>query len=116
MENLNIIHEPEKQRFILTIQDETAHVRYRIENGAFDTLRHTIGSCSAWRKGIASALVKEAYDYARGQGYQIVATCAYAVRWHNVIPNMKENPVMNIVQEMRVLCNAALPAGSPVIE
>lgn len=33
----------------------------------------------------------------------------------NVIPNMKENPVMNIVQEMRVLCNAALPAGSPVI-
>lgn len=34
----------------------------------------------------------------------------------NVIPNMKENPVMNIVQEMRVLCNAALPAGSPVIE
>ena len=34
MENLNIIHEPEKQRFILTIQDETAHVAYRIENGA----------------------------------------------------------------------------------
>lgn len=34
----------------------------------------------------------------------------------NVIPNMKENPVMNIVQEMRVLCNATLPAGSPVIE
>lgn len=59
MENLNIIHEPEKQRFILTIQDETAHVAYRIESG---------------------------------QGYQIVATCAYAVRWLQRHPEYEGKP------------------------
>ena len=74
MENLNIIHEPEKQRFVLTIQDETAHVAYRIENGAFD-IRHTIVPAPLEGKGIASALVKEAYDYARGQGYQCGNLC-----------------------------------------
>lgn len=91
MENLNIIYEPEKQRFILTIQDETAHVAYRIENGAFD-IRHTIVPAPLEGKGIASALVKEAYDYARGQGYQIVATCAYAVRWLQRHPEYEGKP------------------------
>lgn len=36
--------------------------------------------------------MKEAYDYARGQGYQIVATCAYAVRWLQRHPEYEGKP------------------------
>ena len=34
-----------------------------------------------WTYGIASALVKAAYDYARCKGLKAVATCSYAVIW-----------------------------------
>lgn len=91
MENLNIIHEPEKQRFILTLQGETAHVAYRIENGAFD-IRHTVVPPPLEGRGIASALVREAYDYARENGYKILATCSYAVRWLQRHPEYEGTP------------------------
>ena len=32
-------------------------------------------------KGIASALVKAAYDYGRCKGLKAIATCSYAVVW-----------------------------------
>lgn len=77
---MNILHQPQQHRFILTQDDETAHVAYRIENGALD-IRHTIVPKPLEGRGIASALVQAAYDYARQQDYACVATCVYAVRW-----------------------------------
>ena len=40
-------------------------------------------------RGIASALVKAAYDYALENGYKPVATCSYAVVW------LKRHPEYN---------------------
>lgn len=77
---MEILHNPEKHRFTLSQNGEMAYVAYCIENNTFD-IRHTIVPTSLEGQGIASALVKEAYDYARRQGYKLVATCSYAVRW-----------------------------------
>lgn len=77
---MDIIHIPEQQRFVLTKDGETAHVAYRIENGALD-IRHTIVPPPLEGQGIASALVQAAYDYALREGLKPVATCSYAVRW-----------------------------------
>ena len=44
-------------------------------------IRHTIVPEEIGGRGIASALVKAAYDYARCKCLKPVATCAYAVVW-----------------------------------
>ena len=77
---MNILHNPEQRRFTLTQNGETAHVAYLIENGALD-IRHTIVPEAIGGKGIASALVKAAYDYAVENHLTPVATCSYAVIW-----------------------------------
>lgn len=76
----DIYHDPDKHLFTLTIKGETAHVSYRLADGALD-IRHTVVPPPLEGQGIASTLVKAAYDYARNQGLTPVATCSYAVRW-----------------------------------
>lgn len=96
---MNILHNPEQRRFTLTQNGETAHVAYLIENGALD-IRHTIVPAPLEGQGIASALVKAAYDYALQQGYVCVATCAYAVRCCSAIPSTTALPARNTAKEM----------------
>ena len=72
---MNILHNPEQRRFTLTQNGETAHVAYLIENGALD-IRHTIVPAPLEGQGIASALVKAAYDCALQRGLACVATPA----------------------------------------
>ena len=88
---MDIQHQPQQHRFTLTQEGETAHVAYRIENGALD-IRHTIVPKPLEGRGIASALVQAAYDYARQQGYACVATCVYAVRWLERHPEYNGHP------------------------
>ena len=53
---------------------------YSPNKGALD-VRHTIVPDEISGRGIASALVKAAYDYALANGLVPVATCSYAVVW-----------------------------------
>lgn len=73
-------HLPAEHRFVVDIDGNLAHVDYVIENGALD-IRHTIVPKPLEGRGIASALVKAAYDYADSHGLVRKATCPYAVVW-----------------------------------
>ena len=53
---------------------------YHVADGALD-VRHTIVPGEIGGRGIASALVKAAYDYALANELVPVATCSYAVKW-----------------------------------
>lgn len=76
-----ILHQPDKRQFILTLEGETAYVSYRLTpDGALD-VRHTLVPPPLEGRGIASALVQAAYDYARAEGLTSMGTCSYAVRW-----------------------------------
>ena len=77
---MEIIHIPENSRFQTTVDGVTAHVSYKITDGGLD-IRHTIVPEEIGGRGIASALVKAAYDYALSQGLKCVATCRYAAIW-----------------------------------
>ncbi len=77
---MQINHLEEKKRFETVEDGVTAYVSYRIENGELD-IRHTIVPEAIGGRGIASGLVKAAYNYARSAGLQPVATCSYAVSW-----------------------------------
>lgn len=58
---MNIEHFPEKKVFQTVVDGETARLMYHVADGALD-VRHTIVPGEIGGRGIASALVKAAYD------------------------------------------------------
>ena len=74
---MEIEHDLQESVFRATVDGKIAYVSYRIANGAL-IVEHTIVPRPIEGRGIASVLVKAAYDYALTQE---LATCSYAARW-----------------------------------
>lgn len=85
---MDIFHDKEKKRFILTEDGFTAYVAYETDHKSLD-IRHTIVPKEIGGRGIASNLVKFAYDYALENKMVPVATCSYAAMW------LKRHPEYN---------------------
>lgn len=77
---MKIAHYPEKNRFETVVDGVTAHVTYTADDTCLD-IRHTIVPDAIGGRGIASALVRAVFDYARAKGLKPVATCSYAAVW-----------------------------------
>ena len=78
---MEIRHDERKHWFWTEVENHLAHVAYELtEDGGLD-IRHTVVPEEIGGRGIASALVREAYNYARAHQLTPVATCSYAVRW-----------------------------------
>lgn len=77
---MNILHEPQNSTFKLNVDGYLAYVTYIIKENKLD-INHTIVPSQIEGRGIASQLVKAAYDYALEQGLHPTATCSYAVIW-----------------------------------
>ncbi|MDD4514342.1 GNAT family N-acetyltransferase [Massilibacteroides sp.] len=75
-----IIHLKDLQRFEINDGENTAYVEYTLHDGNLD-IEHTYVPKLWEGKGLASALVKEAYDYALENKLKPVGTCSYAVTW-----------------------------------
>lgn len=74
---MEILHNQEQRQFVTETDGATAHVSYKIHSGTLD-IKHTIVPKELEGKGIASALVNVAYDYALSNGLRPMATCSYA--------------------------------------
>lgn len=77
---MNIEHDLQKTEFRTSVDGHTAHLIYRLSDGGLD-VRHTLVPDEIGGRGIASVLVKAAYDYALAHNLTPVATCSYAVKW-----------------------------------
>lgn len=77
---MEIIHYPEEHTFRTTVDGYTAYVAYTIHDNGLD-IRHTVVPQEIGGRGIATRLVKTAYDYALSQQLACIATCSYAVAW-----------------------------------
>lgn len=75
-----INHQPERNLFTTEVEGHTAYVEYRLIDNSLDIL-HTVVPPPVEGRGIASALVRNAYEYAAEQGLKPKATCRYAVKW-----------------------------------
>jgi predicted GNAT family acetyltransferase len=80
MSDYKVIHKPESNRFEIHEDGRVAYVEYYIHDGALDIL-HTIVPMSLENRGIGSALVKGAYDWAQTEGLEPMATCYFAAAW-----------------------------------
>lgn len=78
---MEIIHDERKHWFWTEVDNHLAHVAYELTNDNGLDIRHTIVPKEIGGRGIASALVRETYNYARSNGLKPIATCPYAVKW-----------------------------------
>lgn len=77
---MKIIHNPENKTFHMECEENTAYLEYSLKKDTLDIL-HTVVPAPLSGRGIASALVKNAYDYALLHHLHITATCSYAAAW-----------------------------------
>lgn len=76
----SIIHQPDQSLFKVEIDGRTAFAQYRLINDSLDILRVMVPK-PLEGQGVASALVKAAYNYAAEHQLRAKATCSYAVKW-----------------------------------
>ena len=79
-EEPQVRHDPAAQRFTVTVDGVDGVVDYHKE-GSVMVLTHTTVPAQIGGRGIAGQLVREAFDYARGQGWKVRPTCSYAATW-----------------------------------
>ncbi|MBR2065263.1 MAG: N-acetyltransferase [Bacteroidales bacterium] len=78
--NSKINHLKEQNRFETYVEGHVAFVEYIVRDGALIVV-HTFVPRPLKGRGIASDLVKHAYDYADKEGLGCKATCSYALAW-----------------------------------
>lgn len=80
MKEYKVIHKPEDRRFEVWEDGAVGYVEYCLHDDALDIL-HTIVPYRLEGRGVGSALVKGAYDWARSERLGFAATCRFAVAW-----------------------------------
>ena len=79
------IHEPDRRRFSLTLDHETAEFTYRLaaagsgggEAQAVMIFNHVFVPPAYRGRGVADRLAKFAFDHAAAEGWRVRATCPY---------------------------------------
>lgn len=94
---MDIKHQKDISEFYTEVNGFRAFVRYSVHDGGLD-VRKTLVPKELGGKGIAAALVKEAYDYALDQKLSCLATCSYAVVWLERHPEYNGKPSADYVE------------------
>lgn len=84
-----ITHHPEHNRFETQVDGHLGYVEY-IPMGDKINIIHTIVSTQIEGRGVAAALVKAAYDYARENGLKVIPSCSYARAWSRRYPEYED--------------------------
>ena len=69
---MEIQHDETGKRFLAVVDGHEAHAAYTLGNGRLD-IRHTLVPEAIGGRGVASALVKAAYDYALAHGFRFLS-------------------------------------------
>ncbi len=77
---MDIQHEPQRQRFVVTMDGMESVLEYRLRDDSIDFTRTFVPEALRGR-GIAEKLVRTGIAWAREQGYAMQASCWYAKRF-----------------------------------
>lgn len=70
-------HSQKQSRFEIECSGQTAYLEYVIAEGIMDIL-HTVVPSEMEGRGVGSALVKQALEYARENHLNVVPSCSFA--------------------------------------
>lgn len=76
-------------RFEAELGGDIAFAEYRLTPGRL-TLPHTVVPPAFEGKGVASALARTAFDYARKQGLAVIPTCPFMSAWVKKHPEQQD--------------------------
>lgn len=87
--NLDIIHNQAAKRFETSIDNQIGYISYqeRDEKLVYD---HTIVPQELGGRGVGSALVKQALDYAREQNKKVVPQCSFVSSYISKHPEYRD--------------------------
>ena len=87
--NLNIIHNQTAKRFETSIDNQIGYISYqeRDDKLVYD---HTIVPQELGGRGVGSALVKQALDYAREQNKKVVPQCSFVSSYISKHPEYRD--------------------------
>ena len=78
---MTVEHEEKAQRFVVRLDGADAELTYARPDARTIDLQHTEVPEAGRGRGIADALARAAFDYARNQNLQVIATCPFVRRW-----------------------------------
>ena len=76
LEELEVLHNPEKNRFETRVDGLVAELTYTMHNNQI-IFMHTIVPSELEGQGVGGKLVKTGLDYARNSGFRIRSMCSF---------------------------------------
>ena len=84
---MNVEHEPAENRFVVRFDDDEAELAYSLVDARIMDIQHTYVPDSARGHGVAEALAKAAFAYARERKLRVVPTCPFVRKWLSAHPD-----------------------------
>ncbi len=88
-DHLPITHHPIPGRFVTEVDGHQAYLDYEMD-GPEMHITHTIVPEAIGGRGIASKLVRAAFDQARQEGWKVRTLCSYAEAWARKHPDQAD--------------------------
>ncbi|HKP79463.1 MAG TPA: GNAT family N-acetyltransferase [Phenylobacterium sp.] len=89
MADVDVINNTAAGRFEVKLDGETAFAEYRLKPGQI-ILPHTLVPPAFEGKGVASALARAAFAFARNQGLTVIPTCPFMSGWVTKHPEQQD--------------------------
>lgn len=96
MADVEVTDNTERHRFEVNLEGETAFAEYRLRTGGV-VLPHTVVPPAFEGRGVASALARFAFDYARDHGLKVIPSCPFIAGW------VKKHPEQHDIVHPRCL-------------
>jgi predicted GNAT family acetyltransferase len=74
-------HRPQERRFVAEVGSGQAELTYTLPARGVIDLQHTAVPEGARGHGVAEALARAAFDYARANGLRVIPTCPFVRSW-----------------------------------
>ena len=89
MSDVQVTDNTARHRFEVSLDGDTAFAEYRLKPGQLE-MPHTLVPPAFEGKGIAGALARHAFGYARDHGLKVVPTCPFMASWAAKHPEVQD--------------------------
>ena len=86
---MTVQHDAANQRFTTTVDGHAAELAYQLTDGRM-VITHTGVPSAIEGRGVASDLVRAAFEQAREQHWSVRPACAYAAAWAERHPEFNQ--------------------------
>jgi uncharacterized protein len=87
--DVNVLHHSTERRFEAIVDGVRCVLEYGLRDGVM-SIDHTGVPAAVGGRGIASELVRAAFETARREGWRVLPACSYAAAWVERHPEFRD--------------------------